>query len=454
MAPIDDVAEKIGDILLNESVKGGAFVTGIIPPAASGMASAAAHTIERLRAQIKHDKDLRRLMGLEGEVSEEEMNEAIRKLGYVSSTAHVSDSDAKELAELLEERKVLFARLDKTDDNCKLFVFLSRDAEKVKDCLHVMEARRGMVSELNPQLFFNSMKPDKVREISGLDRVELELFRHFAWKDGLIFTSMPTQDGKFSIYHEAADKWKSKADLIMSKLSWMLTGPRCEQVRQQLENRIEGRSKIQDAIDDPQKEMYIVSALNPASFIHITENECTQYKNGKKVNSIARKHEDFPERCMAYCDGLERPVVLAPDDFRSDLTVTDMSRYPTTDFLSHGYDENQEMEKLNDLITLVCMKAGIDNENNSGISLWDSSVSFSEFSARETYADEAERDKAEADFDHIKQTADYPKHRFTMEDLDMDQKNLDFILVRAEEKRRAQSAPTSRDREQTNLIHM
>ncbi len=452
MAINDDIAEKIGDILLNESAKAGAFVTSTIPPAVSGITTATKHTIERLRTQLKNDKDLRRLMGLKGEVSETEMNEAVRKLGLTASTVHVADADSKEFAELLEERKILFARMDKTDDNCKLFVFLSRDSDRVKEAIDLMQVRRGLVTEINPQLFFNGMRPEKVKEISGLDRVELELLRHFARKEGLVFTAMLNPDGKFSVYHDAEDRFQSKANLIMAKISWMVTGPKREQVRKQLEDRIAGRSSIQNSIDDPQKELYIVSAANPASFVHITEKEFTQYKKGEKVSSCDRKHNAFSERCMAYCDSLERPVVLAPDDFRTDLTVTDMAKYPTTDFLSHGYDEAQEMEKLNDLITLVCMKAGLDNENNAGITLWDSSVSFSTFSANETYADEAARDKAEEDFCRIKETAEYPKTHFTIEEISMDDKDINYIIARAEEKRRTQAAPPAYDRDQRSDI--
>jgi len=446
MTPIDDVAEKIGDVLLNESVKAGAAISDTMPLIANSLASATKHTIDRLRTQIREDRDMRRLLGLEGEVSEAEMNEAIRKLGQRSSTVSVSDADAKEFAQLLEERKVLFARLDKTDDNCKLFVFLNRDIEKVHDAVQLMQARRGLVTELNPQLFFNSLHPEKVKEIEGIDRVELEIFRHFARKEGLVFTAMLNRDGKFSIYHETDDKSQSKANLIMTQMSWMLSGPMREQIRQQIENRIAGRNTLEASLDDPQKELFVVSKTDPTSFIHITENDFTQYKKGEKISSLPRSREDFPEKCMAYCDGLERPVVLAPDDFRSDLTVTDMSKYPTMDFLSHGYDEIRETEKLNELISLVCMKAGIDNENNAGITLWDSSVSFSAFAENEAYADDTARDRAEADYERLQEAAEYPKKRFIISELTMDDKDINYIIARAEEKQRAQTAPFGKDR--------
>ncbi len=446
MSQTDDIAEKVSDLLLEQTVKGGAFISSSIPPAISGLMSATSNTINQLRTQLKNDKDLRRLMSLEGEVSEEELNEAIRKLGLVSSTVHVADADAKEFADLLNERKVLFARLDKTDDNCKLFVFLTRDAEKVQEAAQLLQARRGIVTELNPDLFFNGMRPESVKEVAGLDSVELELFRHYARKQALVFTVMPSQDGKNDIYFESRDE--KKANRVLLDIGWMLSGSQRDLVRKQLEDRINGRNAIREAVDDPQKELYIVSAVNPAAYIWINEKNFSQYKNGKEISKTPRDRDDFAERCMAYCDGLEHPVVLAPDDFRSDLTVTDMSRYPTTDFMSKGFEEAKEQEKLNDLLTLVARKSGLDNEHDADISLWDSSVSFSEFAANETYEDNDSRRKAEEDYKRLQGAATYPKEHFAMEELNMDQRNLDFIILRAQQKQRAQAAGPFHEKEE------
>ena len=219
-------------------------------------------------------------------------------------------------------------------------------------------------------------------------------------------------------------------------------------MRQQLEYRLAGRNSIQLSLDDAQRELFIVSASNPSNYIHITEQDFTQYKNGRSVHSTQRSRGDFAERCMAYCDGLEHPVVLAPDEFRTDLTVTDMSRYPTMDFMAKGFEEARETEKLNDLIDLVSRKSGLDSEHDSGITLWDSSVSFSDFAADEAYSDAEARRKAQEDYERLQDASKYSQDHFTSEELDMDQKNLDFIIFRAEQKRRAQAAGPVYDHEQ------
>jgi len=439
MATTEDIAEKVSDLLLEQTAKGGAFVTTAVPPAVSGIMQATSSTIRHLREQVKNDRDLRRLMGLEGEVSEQEMSEAIRRLGLASSTIHVADGEAKELAQLLQERKVLFAKVDKTDDNCKLFVFLTKDAEKVKEAVELMQARRGLVTELNPDLFFNSMQPERVLETAGLDDVELELFRHYARKEGLVFTVLPSFDGKHNVYFESGEQ--EKARKVLLNVGWMLSGHRRDLTRQQLEHRIQGRHTIQRSLEDVERELYVVSAANPASYVHITADDFTQYKNGQSVNRLSRERRDFAERCMASCDGLERPVVLAPDEFRTDLQATDLSRYPTMDFMSKGFEEARELEALNELIALVSRKSGLDNEHDSGVTLWDSSISFSDFAADEEFADADKRKRFVEAFDRLQDAIKYPKgEKCAMEELNMDQRSLDFIIERAEQKKRAQEA--------------
>lgn len=442
MAATEDIAEKVSDLLMDQILRGGAFAAEAVPPAVQGIAKTSEKKLKEMRAQIQNRLDIYRLMGLKGEVSEEEMSEAIRKLGMISSNTLVADADAKEFAELLEERNVLFAQIDKTDDNCKMFVFLTRDAEKVQEAIELLGANRGLVSELNPQLYFNSYHPENVREIAGLDAVELELFRHYSRQGKLVYTALQNKDGTCNIYFEPSER--DKAEKVMGLVGWMLSGPDKERVRKQIENRLTGLGTIQKAVYEDKRELYVVSATDPSAYIHITEKDFTQYKNGKQVSAVPREKEGFEERCMAYCKGLAHPAVLTPDQFRMDLKPTDMSHYPTIDFMAEGVEEKLEMHKLNELISLVSRKSGLDNEHDAGATLWDSSVSFSAFAENENYEDSVKFNDAEEDYKRLQDAAKYGD-RFAAEDLNMNQRNLDFIISRAEDKRRNRSVGKDRD---------
>ena len=442
MPGTDDIAEKIAETLFEQSARLGGTAVGVISDLFKGASSASSEALSHFIDEIKKNKALKEMMGLEGEVSVHELNEIVRKFAEKSSSVLVGDADAADYEKLLREQGVLFAKADRVDDDVKMFIFLNRDLEKVEKATTILSAMRGQVTELNPNLYFNSLSPDKVHIVQGLNAEETELFRHFAREQGLLFTVVARKDDYMLVCNEA-DKQKARKALLYA--GWALSGPNGARVKEQVQYRLSGRSAIQIAAEEGERELYIVSGKRPDTYVQITSEDFKVYKHNKQVATTSRKDPDFYARCMAVCDALPQPVVLSQEEFRPNLTTEDLSKAPSTELFPPDFDEIVEMERVNRLVNLVAMKSGLDNDHNATWGLWDPSVSYSEFSSYEFFSDQDEREAREYEFEHFKQAAYYSQNRHSAHDVNMEEKSVDFIIAKAEEKRRKMTAPEGRD---------
>ncbi len=434
MAGTEDVAEKVADILFEQTARAINMATGTAPKIVQGVGSVTSLALSQLIDEVKHNKELRRLMNLEGEISFAEMKEVLHKFGSKSSSVMVGDSDAKDYETLLKDQGVLYAKLDKQDDNCKMFVFLNRDTDKVENATTILKAQRGQVTELRSDLYFNSLAPDKIHMTEGLSAVEMELFRHYAREENLLFTVIPKKDN-YMVICDQKDIKKSRRAML--HVGWSLTGPDGSRVRKQVEHRLAGRSAIQISAEEGEKELYIVSGIRPSQYVKISSADYTLYKQNKKVSTVSRSDPDFFIKCLASCEALAHPVVLSPSQFRNDLTSKDLESAHTIDLLPQDFDDMMEMEKVNRLVDLVAQKSGIDDEHNATWGIWDPSVSYSEFSTYEYIHDEEEREARKYEFEHFKQAAYYSQDHHKAYDIDMYEKNVDYIIAKAEEKQKA-----------------
>ena len=435
MAGTDDIAEKVADILLEQGAKAANFASRTAPKVVEGVGSVTSVAVSQLIEAVKKDKNLRHMMNLEGEVSVAEMNQLIHKFGQRSFSVAVHDSDAQDYEDLLKEQGILYSKLDKQNDNHKLFIFLNKDLQKVDNVTTILKAQRGQVSELRPDLYFNSLSPDKVHVVEGISAVEMELFRHYARQKNLLYTAIPGKDSYMMIC-DRADIKKAREALLYT--GWALTGANGARVREQVERRLAGRSAIQISAEEGEREMYIVSGIRPDNYVKISAEDFAVYKQNKQVASVSRQDQNFMTKCLAACDSIAHPVVMSDFQFRQDLTPQDMENAHTIDLFPEFYDSIIEMEQINRLVNLVAMKSGLDDEHNATWGLWDPSVSYSSFSEYEFISDEEELDARQYEFEHFKQAAYYSQDHHTEMDVDMDEKNLDYIIARAEQKRKEQ----------------
>lgn len=441
-ANTEDIAEKVADLFWNQTLKTAAMVTNVVPEIISGTGQISSGLLGSAAQELKNKAELRKLLNMDGEVAMSDINELVQKLSQKSSAVYVGDADAKEYGKLLDDKGVVYAKLDRQDDNCKMFVFLTKDEEKVKDASQILMARRGVVSELKPDLYFNSLSPDKIHAVEGLSSVEMELYRHYAREDNLLFTAITNQD-RYTVVCDREREQQARKTLL--KVGWALSGENGDKVRAQVENRLRSRQTVQRSIDEPEQELYVVSQNRPGQHIHISRDGFSSSKQNKVVNTVTRQDPDFFTKCMAACEGIQQPVVLSPSQYREDLKGSDLEKAITMELFPKEYEERKEMNQLNQMLDLVSQKSSLDENQNTTWGIWDPSISYSEFAAGEAIMDEDEKDLRESAFEHFKKAAYYSKEHHTHLDIDMEEKNLDYLIEKAEEKRREYAESNSKE---------
>lgn len=436
MAGTDDIAREVLKLLFEQILKASGLAADVIPKALQGLGDFSSTTMSGLLDELKKDRDLQKLLGLEGEISMTEMTDIVHRFGERSQAIQIGDADAADYEGLLKEQGVPYAKMDRKDDNCKTFVFLTKDLEKVENATRILQARRGQVTELNPKLYFNGLSPDQVHVVEGLSAVETELFRHYAREEGLLYTLIPKREGDIMVCN-VSDAQKARRALLYT--GWALTGANGARVREQVEYRLAGRSAMNISAEEGERELCIVSKTNSGHYVKITADDFELYKNDKKVSSVPRSDPDFYAKCIATCESLSHPVVMTAAQFQAGFTQEQLQNAPTIDLFPVVHDDVIEKDQANRLANLVSMRQGRDAASDATWGISDPSVSYSAFSAYENIIDAEELEAREHEFEHFKSAALFSQQNHTTYDVDMKEKSVDYLIAKAEEKRRQQT---------------
>ena len=449
MPGTEDIAEKVGDLLIEQTARAGAYVLDTAPIIKDGVVRGSSKIAGKVIKSVRDGTANHRLRELEKEGSKLPLTEfwsMSKKLEKATDTIKVADADSKEFENLLRKERIVFTALDNNTDNYTVFVFFRKDAEKIERARQALMAQRGQVTELPPQMFMDALEPDKLTILENVDPVRAELFRYFAKEHGLLFTYMPETDQRSGqILYQPKDS--AKARQVLLSVGWALTSEDGSKIRQQVQHYLRGRNTINRSIEDC-KHLYIVSKTNPGHLIEITEQDMSLYKSGKLVNSVDRMKPDFYTRCMSACEAIPNAVVLTSEEFHDSQFMSEgLRNMPTLDLfppdtvdvteegyvnnLYDGYDPIREQARINELYDLVSRKMSLDNEGNSSWGAFDPSVSFSEFAGDEAYRDTEEWEGREAGFEHFKKAASYGTEQFHPEEVDMTDRSIDYVISRA-----------------------
>lgn len=429
----DDIAENVADILFDQTTKTLNTFWDVGSNVAMATGAGISSVVDDLIKRFEASKEYKEMLSKTGEVSVAEINEMKKRMKETASSIFVDNADAKEYESLLKDQGVLYAPVDKQDDNVRMFVFLKKDEEKVKNATTILNARHGQISELRPDLYFRQWSPDNVHVVEGLSAAEMELFRHYAREDKFLFTVVKQKDG-YMLVSDENDRLKVKKTL--SNVGWALTGTRGERVRQQLEYRLKGRSALQIAAEEGERELVIVSGRNPNNFVRITSEDLKIYKQNKEVSTVPRSDPAFYSKCMANCEGLSSPIILEPDQFHEGMTREELQNMPTLEMFPEIYEEHIERNTMNEMQNLIAMKFSLDNEGNAPAELLEPGVSYADFSEFEYITDQEEFEARERDFEHYRQAMSYSTKTHREYSIDMKEKNVDYMIAKAEEKRK------------------
>lgn len=367
---------------------------------------------------IQKDKTL----NSSGEKAIGEMLAAVQK-GEKLKNIVVPDEDVESLKPFLNKCGALYAIVDMKKDDAKMVIFLEKHSEKIQDALTLLSADRGLVNEVAPELFLKNTT-DKEIGIASLDKTELELFRHHAKASGLVFGATVIDD-KVKLLYTLEDK--DKFYNILAKVSWDLTGEKGPLIRQQIEYRLKGRKEVNIAIEQAEKEYYIVSGNSPKNYVKITSQDYSYYKNNKEVTTISRTEPDCREAVFTKVQSLSEPVVLTKEEFEMDDKERQALIDSKTNVYPLGYSAFDEIEKKY-------------KENDKTIDI--AAISFSEF-IKETIEtngiDKAHAEAAQEYSDNIYKQEFGVKHVST----------LDALIAQAE-KMKYKEAKETKNKEKQN----
>ena len=336
-----------------------------------------------------------KLLNGSGEVSLKKIYEAVNK-GETLKSVCVSDEDYDLFKKHLTKQGVLFATTDFNKDDSKMILFLSKDDYKVKNAISLMQSERGLITELTPELFCKTISDNKeqMSVLKNIDKVELELFRHYALNNKLVFATVNNSENIKILFNK---KDLEKVNDILKKISVDLTSSHAEMIREQIEYKLAGRQQINIAFEDVEKEFYVVDAKNPRNYLHINPEGMVYVKNGKEVTKVSRDRHDFLEQCYAKINSFSEPVLLTPEEFNLPIPQKKKTIEHKTAIFPNEYDlVKQEMEKKQlRAWEIKDEKLSLDNgyqlENSSDINNPD--VSYSEFLGNEIVNDQHDQEE-------------------------------------------------------------
>lgn len=297
----------------------------------------------------------------------------------------VADEDVSLIKKNFKKQGITFATCDVGFDDIQLFMFADTDSRKAELAVMQSQSERGLISDLNPDLFFNNTENKDVGTISGLDNVELELFRYHAKQNGLIFTSVVDNGSNTIVYDLDYDL---KAKKTISDVVWDGIGPGGELIRTQIEHKISNRQAVNIAFLDGEREHYIVNGDYPDNYIHITANDFEYYKHSKKIFDVSRSSVGFMDRAIQAVNEYDNPVLIHGDVFERSSAEDIKKQIESASNQAYNNEVLQEAisKQLAKRIRIE-EKMGLDDENQEAFWLFDDSVTYSQGAGYESVND-------------------------------------------------------------------
>ena len=383
----EDVTKQVWDLFLKFIGTGSEFVYQIAHEGNTTLKQGSNFTRDLLVALINKQKQT-------GEPIDDtaKMLKRVEK-GESINTMSVADEDAVELSKYFQEKGILFKVIDNLNDDTKFFMYMSDDAQKVVNIITLWQAEKGLISEMNPELFLNNCVQEGVGTLSGLDNADLEIFRNFAKEKGLIFASTAAEaPDRYIVIYNPKDTATVKK--VMDSALWAFSGTEGNFLREQMTLFLKNKKEVNRSLLEPEKEFYIVDGKSPDNYVYLTANDFTYYKNSKEILNVSRNSVDFIERGLRVFDSMFQPVVLTREEFElfnkegeldkatiKKVVVEKAKDIPSTD------DLKELQKKQNDRLERLQSKMILDDENTAGFWIYDDSIDLAEGGGYENFED-------------------------------------------------------------------
>ena len=226
---------------------------------------------------------------------------------------NVPDEDSAAFDKILKKNGVLYDMSDLSTSDTKIVLFTESQEEKIKESIKMLYAEKGLLSEMDLNSFLSFSKNDKLSFLTNIDDVEIEILRHYTRSNPIAYTITHDDNNNAIIVFRTEDIENVKNAL--DKISQDLTSEQGPLIREQIEFRLKGKQEVNIALEEAERESYIVDKQNPKNYIAITADDYTYYKNNKNIESIPRTDKNIPEAVYTRIEALTEPVVLTKDEF-------------------------------------------------------------------------------------------------------------------------------------------
>lgn len=286
-------------------------------------------------------RKLDKMLNQDGEVALKELYSAVNKGDASLMNIKIPDEDIEQMKGCMKKNGVLFAVTDLKSDNAKMVLYLDRDSEHMKDAITMYQAQKGLINEITPDLFIKNYKDTNIGVIENVSPVDLELFRHYSKENNILYAALPSDDGFKILY---SDEYKNKVAAALENVSIDLTGTKGPLVKEQVEIRIRGRKAVNIAVEDAEKEYFIVNGKSPKNFVNLTADGFSYYKNNQAIVTMNRSNPEFMKSAYAAIEGLNEPIVLTKDEFK----LPDKERWELLNAVSSVYptDYSIDIDKI------------------------------------------------------------------------------------------------------------
>lgn len=385
--------------------------------------------LENLIDQIrkKNEENKTGPINEDGTVALQDLMKKVSKDNAKLLSMPVADEDVSLLREQFKKQGMTFAIYDVGFDDIQLFLFADTESRKAELAVMQAQAERGLLSDINPDMFFSNLASENIGTISGLSNVELELFRYHAKHNGLMFTSIADNGANTIIFNlETSDVAKKTiADVL-----WDGVGDEGALIRTQIAHKISNRQAVNLAFIDGEREYYIVNGNHPENYIHITANDFEYYKKSQKVFDVSRSSAGFMDRAIQAVNGYETPVLISKEVFE----------HSNAEELAHHIELSVQNSMSNEILQkaidkqmqkriLIEDKMALDDENQGSFWLFDDSISYSEGSTNETFNDLDDNQRETV------QNLRAKAEQFVFNEYRADDRSLDNLIAKAEQQR-------------------
>ena len=111
MAQTDDIAEKVADLLLDQTARAANFTYDTGATLVQGVGVIADKTFKNLSEKAQKHAELLKLLSVQGEITPTQMDLLAERLGLGSYTNKVANSDAEEYETLLRQSGIMYAKM-------------------------------------------------------------------------------------------------------------------------------------------------------------------------------------------------------------------------------------------------------------------------------------------------------------------------------------------------------